>query len=208
MPHIDIQVHHDLNCEDAVSAADKLCEELAGKFDQAKAPKRTKATLVLLFSLFFQIAYAANQPADASQTNTEANPSTSQPQPADLIVKGDYVVTMEPQALTIRDGAVVIKDGIIVAVGQAGEIFSQYSSGNVLSGKQRIVMPGLINGHTHAAMTLLRGIAEDLALMDWLNNYIFPAEIEFVDADFVRIGGLLGNDSRRYYYFCRHVLLS
>jgi 5-methylthioadenosine/S-adenosylhomocysteine deaminase len=49
-------------------------------------------------------------------------------------------------------------------------------------------MPGLINGHSHAAMTLLRGVADDLALMDWLNNYIFPAEVEFVDADFVRIG--------------------
>jgi len=50
------------------------------------------------------------------------------------------------------------------------------------------VMPGLVNGHSHAAMTLLRGVAEDLALMDWLNNYIFPAEVRFVDADFVRIG--------------------
>ncbi|HEX9853365.1 MAG TPA: amidohydrolase, partial [Woeseiaceae bacterium] len=51
-----------------------------------------------------------------------------------------------------------------------------------------IVLPGLINGHSHAAMTLLRGVADDLALMDWLNNYIFPAEVEFVDAEFVRIG--------------------
>jgi 5-methylthioadenosine/S-adenosylhomocysteine deaminase len=49
-------------------------------------------------------------------------------------------------------------------------------------------MPGLVNGHTHAAMTILRGVADDLALMDWLNNYIFPAEVEFVDAEFVRIG--------------------
>jgi 5-methylthioadenosine/S-adenosylhomocysteine deaminase len=49
-------------------------------------------------------------------------------------------------------------------------------------------MPGLVNGHSHAAMTLLRGVADDLALMDWLQNYIFPAEVEFVDAEFVRIG--------------------
>jgi 5-methylthioadenosine/S-adenosylhomocysteine deaminase len=49
-------------------------------------------------------------------------------------------------------------------------------------------MPGLVNGHQHAAMTLLRGIADDLALMDWLTNYIFPAEVEFVDPEFVRIG--------------------
>jgi 5-methylthioadenosine/S-adenosylhomocysteine deaminase len=50
------------------------------------------------------------------------------------------------------------------------------------------VLPGLVNGHSHAAMTLLRGVADDLALMDWLTNYIFPAEVEFVDAEFVRIG--------------------
>jgi len=58
----------------------------------------------------------------------------------------------------------------------------------VLEGTERIVMPGLINGHSHAAMTLLRGVADDLALMDWLENYIFPAEVAFVDAEFVRIG--------------------
>ena len=49
-------------------------------------------------------------------------------------------------------------------------------------------MPGLINGHTHSAMTLFRGIADDLKLMDWLNNYIFPLEGQFVDQDFIRTG--------------------
>jgi 5-methylthioadenosine/S-adenosylhomocysteine deaminase len=57
-----------------------------------------------------------------------------------------------------------------------------------LGGDDRVVLPGLVNGHSHAAMTLLRGVEDDLALMDWLNNYIFPAEVEFVDANFVRIG--------------------
>jgi 5-methylthioadenosine/S-adenosylhomocysteine deaminase len=57
-----------------------------------------------------------------------------------------------------------------------------------LTGENRVVMPGLVNGHQHAAMTLLRGLADDLVLMDWLNNYIFPAEVEFVDPEFVRIG--------------------
>jgi 5-methylthioadenosine/S-adenosylhomocysteine deaminase len=50
------------------------------------------------------------------------------------------------------------------------------------------VLPGLVNGHSHAAMTLLRGGGDDIALVDWLNNFIFPSEVEFVDADFVRIG--------------------
>ena len=65
---------------------------------------------------------------------------------------------------------------------------AEYSATETLAGEHRVVMPGLVNGHSHAAMTLLRGVADDLALMDWLNNYIFPAEVQFVDADFVRIG--------------------
>ena len=106
----------------------------------------------------------------------------------DLIVAGDYVVTMDGSGDVLEDGAVVIDNGLIVAVGPADEIDARYNAGERLDGKNQVVMPGLINGHSHAAMTLLRGVADDLALMDWLNNYIFPAEVQFVDADFVRIG--------------------
>jgi 5-methylthioadenosine/S-adenosylhomocysteine deaminase len=106
----------------------------------------------------------------------------------DLIVNGQTVVTMDAAATVIENGAVAIKDGVIVALGSSDTITAGYSAAKVLDGAQRVVMPGLINGHSHAAMTLLRGVADDLALMDWLNNYIFPAEVEFVDAEFVRIG--------------------
>jgi 5-methylthioadenosine/S-adenosylhomocysteine deaminase len=106
----------------------------------------------------------------------------------DLIVNGDHVVTMDADATIIENGAVAIHDGIILAVGPADEINASYAAEQTLPGDNRIVMPGLVNGHSHAAMTLLRGVADDLALMDWLNNYIFPAEVEFVDAEFVRIG--------------------
>lgn len=157
----------------------------------AQARLRIRVTSVVLFSLWLATAYAAGQPVDADQTSHEADRPISQPQSADLIVKGDYVVTMQPQSSVLKDGAVAIKDGLIMAVGPADDISRQYAASNTLPGKQRIVLPGLINGHTHAAMSLLRGIAEDLALMDWLNNYIFPAEVEFVDADFVRIGSEL-----------------
>ena len=84
--------------------------------------------------------------------------------------------------------ALAIKDGLIVALASAADVNARYIATEHLAGNNRIVMPGLINGHSHAAMTLLRGAADDLALMDWLNNYIFPAEVQFVDADFVRIG--------------------
>ncbi len=106
----------------------------------------------------------------------------------DLIVEGQYVVTMDENQAVVKDGAVAIKDGLIIAVASAGDINKQYAAAEHIKGDNRIVMPGLINGHSHAAMTLLRGVADDMALMEWLNNYIFPAEVEFVDAEFVRIG--------------------
>ncbi len=106
----------------------------------------------------------------------------------DLIVQGDHIVTMDASATVHENGAVAIDDGVIIAVGPASEIMAEFSATETLAGEHRVVMPGLVNGHSHAAMTLLRGVADDLALMDWLNNYIFPAEVQFVDAEFVRIG--------------------
>ena len=106
----------------------------------------------------------------------------------DLIIEGDYVITMDDSGSVIQSGAVAIDDGLIIAIGPAAEINSAYNANGHLEGSNRVVMPGLINGHSHAAMTLLRGVADDLDLMDWLQNYIFPAEVEFVDDEFVRIG--------------------
>ena len=106
----------------------------------------------------------------------------------DLIILGDYIVTMDADGTVIENGAVAVDEGIILAVGTAEEITSNFTARQTLDGDRRVVMPGLVNGHGHAAMTLLRGVADDLALMDWLENYIFPAEREFVDPEFVRIG--------------------
>lgn len=151
-----------------------------------------EVALVLILCLYLQSGLAGDQTAHANPIVTIEDQSTQQQLiTVDLIVNGDYLVTMEPDSPVITNGAVAIKDGVIIAVGLASEISGQYSSKQVLAGDQRIVMPGLINGHSHAAMTLLRGVAEDLTLMDWLNNFIFPAEVEFVDADFVRIGAEL-----------------
>jgi 5-methylthioadenosine/S-adenosylhomocysteine deaminase len=106
----------------------------------------------------------------------------------DLMVLGDWVVTMDAGRRIIEHGAVAVDEGVILAVGTADEIRSAYTALETLPGEARVVMPGLVNGHTHAAMTLLRGVADDLNLMDWLENYIFPAEVEYVDPEFVRIG--------------------
>ena len=108
--------------------------------------------------------------------------------PAELIVAGDHVITMDGDRPVLTDGAVVVDDGRIVAVGPRAEIERRYRAAETLGGTGRVVLPGLVNGHAHSAMTLMRGIADDRELMDWLRNYIFPTEVRFVDADFVRIG--------------------
>jgi len=106
----------------------------------------------------------------------------------DLIINGDYIVTMDAVGTIIDNGAVAIDNGVIIAVGSATEIGASYEASENLAATNRVVMPGLVNGHSHAAMSIFRGIADDLALKEWLNDYIFPAEVEFVDAEFVRLG--------------------
>ncbi len=139
------------------------------------------ALLCICCSLFL---FACSQSAD-DRPSTKSDDSREN---IDLIIEGDYVVSMDNDGSVYKDAAVAVNEGIIVAIGGAEEISGKYNADQVLQGDNKIVMPGLINGHSHAAMTLLRGVADDLALMDWLTNYIFPAEVEFVDAEFVRIG--------------------
>ena len=126
-------------------------------------------------SVLFLLAGCEQQPTDSGV-------------PVDLIVAGDLVVTMDDQNRVLAGGAVAVDDGRIVALGPYADITAQYVAAETMAGDERVVMPGLINGHTHAAMSLLRGIADDLALEEWLMSYIFPTEVRFVDADFVRLG--------------------
>jgi 5-methylthioadenosine/S-adenosylhomocysteine deaminase len=105
-----------------------------------------------------------------------------------LIVSSDFVVTMNEAQPVIQNGAVAIKDGKIVAVDTQSKIMASYGADRTLPGKDMVLMPGLVNGHSHSAMVLFRGLADDLALQDWLQNYIFPAEGKFVDDNFVRVG--------------------
>lgn len=131
-----------------------------------------------------------------TEPSTEASNDTAPAEndgrePVDIIVAGDTVVTMDADNRVIENGAVAVSDGVILAVGEAVAIDAAYRGRERIGGTGKVVLPGLVNGHSHAAMTLLRGVADDLALMDWLNNYIFPAEVEFVDAEFVRIGTML-----------------
>ncbi len=133
-------------------------------------------------SIFLITALGGCNPSDAPREAAKRDDQI------DLIILGDYVVSMDEASTIYENGAVAIEENLIIAIGPAEQILADYSAVETLAGDNRVVMPGLINGHSHAAMTLLRGVADDLALMDWLNNYIFPAEVEFVDPEFVRIG--------------------
>ena len=110
----------------------------------------------------------------------------------DLIIKGGTVVTMDGSRRVIDNGGVAVKDGRVVAVGKTAEIESRYAAREVINAAGKVVIPGLINGHTHVPMTLFRGIADDLDLQEWLTKYIFPAEAKNVTEDFVRVGARLG----------------
>src|SRR4030095_8019731 len=99
---------------------------------------------------------------------------------------------MDGSSRVIENGAVAVKGERIVAVGTAAEIATKYVATRVISAIGKVVMPGLINTHTHVAWVLFRGIADDLVLMEWLQKYIFPAEAKNVDEQFVRWGTKLG----------------
>ena len=113
--------------------------------------------------------------------------------PCDLIVSGRYVVTMDAQRRVVENGAIAIRADSIAAVGTRADIDRAWQPKRRIDRPNAVLTPGLINTHTHAAMSLFRGIADDLKLQDWLNNYIFPAEAKNVNPEFVRWGTRLGS---------------
>ena len=110
----------------------------------------------------------------------------------DLMVRGGTIVTMDAARRVIEDGAVVISGGRIKAVGSRAELEAKYTATETIDATGKVVIPGLINGHTHVPMTLFRGLADDLDLQEWLTKYIFPAEAKNVTEEFVRVGTRLG----------------
>ena len=109
-------------------------------------------------------------------------------EPADWIWTARYLVTMDGTRRVIENGAVAVKGERIVAVGARAEIDRRYQAKQRVDRPDAVILPGLIDTHTHAPMSLFRGIADDRRLQDWLRNYIFPAEAKNVDREFVRWG--------------------
>lgn len=110
----------------------------------------------------------------------------------DILIVGGTVITMNKDRRMIENGAVAIKDGKIVAVGTRAEVMRNRTARQTINAAGKVVIPGLINTHTHVPMSLFRGISDDLDLQDWLTKYIFPAEAKNVDEAFVRAGTRLG----------------
>jgi 5-methylthioadenosine/S-adenosylhomocysteine deaminase len=106
----------------------------------------------------------------------------------DRLVVGGTVLTMEPDTEPIKNGAVAVTDGKIAAVGPAEQLLEMAPAGDVLNAGNCLIMPGLVNTHSHLAMTVLRGIADDLPLMEWLEKHIWPVEKEHMNRETIRLG--------------------
>src|SRR5450759_4174320 len=114
-------------------------------------------------------------------------------QDIDLIIIGGKVLLIDTKNTCLDKAAIAINEGNIIAIDQAENIARQYQARKTINAKDSLIMPGFVNCHTHAAMTCFRGIADDLELLDWLNNYIFPAEAKNVNKDLAYWGSLLAN---------------
>lgn len=109
----------------------------------------------------------------------------------DLLILGGTIVTMDGDRNVIDDGAIAVKDGKILRIGKARDM-RRTPAKQTINATGKVIIPGLINTHTHIPMVLFRGISDDLDLNDWLTKYIFPAEAKNVDEAFVRAGTRLG----------------
>ena len=112
-------------------------------------------------------------------------------QKVDTLLTNAIVLTMDGKLNQYDPGTVAVEGDVIVAVGPEAEIKKEYSANETIDCNGKVLMPGLINAHTHVPMTLLRGLADDLRLDVWLMGYMLPVEREFVSPEFVRLGTLL-----------------
>ena len=137
--------------------------------------------------------------------------ATAATEPVDLLVTGGTVITMDASFRVVEDGAVAVRGERIVAVGPAADLSRRYTAAKTIDATGRIVMPGLVNTHTHVPMTLLRGVADDVELMVWLTTvHLARGERPRHDREFVTLGHAargLGDDPHRHHHLRRHVLL-
>src|SRR6185503_16816784 len=115
----------------------------------------------------------------------------SNPRSVDLRIDAHWIVPVEP-ADVLNGHAIIVDRGLVVALLPVAEADASYAPRETRTLGSHVVIPGLVNAHTHTAMTLMRGIADDLPLKPWLEEHIWPREGRFVSSDFVFDGTLLG----------------
>jgi len=115
----------------------------------------------------------------------------SVPESCDLLIEAGYVVPIEPHAVVLEDHAVAVRDGVIVALLPIAEARARFSAAETVRRPEAALIPGLVNAHTHNPMTLLRGVADDLPLMVWLQQHIWPVEAAVIGPEFVTDGTTL-----------------
>ncbi|QLH43142.1 MAG: TRZ/ATZ family hydrolase [Coxiellaceae bacterium] len=106
----------------------------------------------------------------------------------DTLICPRWLIPVEPHNIYYENYALAIDEGKILAVLPQTEALQQFQANNTIELPNQVLLPGLINAHTHSPMTLFRGLADDLALMEWLNNHIWPAEKQLMNNDFIRDG--------------------
>ena len=140
--------------------------------------KKTQICLVLISLILSSQVFASDRHSPAVNV--------------DLLIVGGTIVTMNEKRDVIENGAIGIKGGEIVMVGTWAEVRRNVRARRTINATGKVIIPGLINTHTHIPMVLFRGISDDLDLNDWLTKFIFPAEAKNVDEKFVRAGTRLG----------------
>lgn len=111
--------------------------------------------------------------------------------PIDLLIEARWIIPVEPADIVLENHALAVDKGQIVAILQQTEANTRFFPKQIKKLPHHVLIPGLVNLHTHAAMTLLRGLADDLPLMEWLQKHIWPAEAKHVSAHFVHDGTVL-----------------
>lgn len=114
--------------------------------------------------------------------------SSTHPEPCDLLIEAGFIVPVEPHAVVLSDHAVAITGERIVAIAPREQARARFAPKQVVSRPHSVLIPGLVNAHTHNPMTLLRGVADDLPLMVWLQQHIWPVEAAVIGPEFVGDG--------------------
>ena len=123
-------------------------------------------------------------------TNPPSAPDSS-PTAIDLLIHARWIIPIEPSGITLENHSLAVHDGRIAALLPRREAEARFSPSESVDLGNHVLLPGFVNLHTHAAMTLMRGLADDLPLEQWLNDRIWPAEGKHVSAEFVHDGTLL-----------------